>query len=570
MFEPVIYGLRLIWSYMMLVIACKEAERSQTGSNPANNGPQKPPPPQIPVLFPKCVPQSKPDQKLNRASNRRVYDLFASIRKPTDINLEHIQSLNIHVQHDVPFEQLIPFHTTRGGSFLPPASWDDPSVEPKDRTDMPKVMLCTGAEAPGSSLYQQRKEEITGNNEDSFRAVLREQPRQGRPSIRLKHYYKFWQGLQMMAQHWDSPDDERVLEGDTITDTAKTEQKTDGERSYDGRRIGNGKDMPESYRENAVKSFIEPIAWLFGCTFKFVLSFPICTTILIRQSSPSIPPRLSLQTILFPVRLTLSGSRASPDSQKARRGYVQGPIFGVQCRPEIFTPPEDAQTNSEAATIDQLRELGALLLLAQERGREGKAPTKPGEGKWYTTKPRWGGGIGGVIGENGMARGTNSDDVARETPKSDARRIKRSRKGSGVDGYKRLDPGMGMWDPKVEYVALGREKGDDGDDVFLISSLYHHIAILRLHIPNAASYMHFLETGTFLSSPSASSTLSTDPPILHRSRWFDLFDAADRVEAMRGLWGMCAYMMRERSGDEDGKERWMRETPKEGDVVMRH
>jgi hypothetical protein len=35
-----------------------------------------------------------------------------------------------------------------------------------------------------------------------------------------------------------------------------------------------------------------------------------------------------------------------------------------------------------------------------------------------------------------------------------------------------------------------------------------------------------------------------------RSKWFDLFLPAERVEAMKCIWGMMAYMMRK--GDADG------------------
>ena len=59
---------------------------------------------------------------------------------------------------------------------------------------------------------------------------------------------------------------------------------------------------------------------------------------------------------------------------------------------------------SQVEMLDLMREVAAMLLLGQERAREGKSPTIPGQGKWYTTVPRWGGGPGGEIvcgGDNG-------------------------------------------------------------------------------------------------------------------------------------------------------------------------
>jgi type IV secretory pathway VirB10-like protein len=49
------------------------------------------------------------------------------------------------------------------------------------------------------------------------------------------------------------------------------------------------------------------------------------------------------------------------------------------------------------AVLDLAREVGVMLLLAQERAREGKDPARPGEGKWWTVTPRWGGGPGGLM-----------------------------------------------------------------------------------------------------------------------------------------------------------------------------
>lgn len=41
---------------------------------------------------------------------------------------------------------------------------------------------------------------------------------------------------------------------------------------------------------------------------------------------------------------------------------------------------------------------------------------------------------------------------------------------------------------------------------------------------------------------------------IKRSRWFDLFVAEDRIEAMRGVWGIFAYLMRGGGPDDEGKD----------------
>lgn len=54
---------------------------------------------------------------------------------------------------------------------------------------------------------------------------------------------------------------------------------------------------------------------------------------------------------------------------------------------------------------------------------------------------------------------------------------------------------------------------------------------------------------------------------VERSRWFDLFVAEDRIQAMRGVWGVFAYLMRGEDGGKKGgdKEGDKKEVNKEGD-----
>lgn len=66
-------------------------------------------------------------------------------------------------------------------------------------------------------------------------------------------------------------------------------------------------------------------------------------------------------------------------------------------------------------------------------------------------------------------------------------------------------------------------------------------------------YLQYLNAGNAIPSPT-----DTPPATPHsdatsmpwyvlemrRTRWYDLFDADDRVEAMRGIWGVMAWLMR--------------------------
>lgn len=224
--------------------------------------------------------------------------------------------------------------------------------------------------------------------------------------------------------------------------------------SYRGYRIGNGAEMPDQYRIDCVRAFVEPIAWAFGVTL----------------SQHRRPPVLLLQHVRFPVRMSSVAWRGPQDRMKARQGWMEGPVMGIQCRPDVsFGVSDNLQ---KEASLDAVRELGGLLLLAQERVREGRVERLAGEGKWWATKERWGGGPGGEA-ENATASRESNDGET--TPGSHEKTTPRNVDGSKVRRrptpaqiWKVVKPGHPLWDPKVAYEAIGRVPGAEWDDVSYI------------------------------------------------------------------------------------------------------
>jgi hypothetical protein len=221
--------------------------------------------------------------------------------------------------------------------------------------------------------------------------------------------------------------------------------------SYRGYRIGNGAEMPDQYRIDCVRAFLEPIAWAFGVTL----------------SQHRRPPVLKLENVRFPVRMSSVAWRGPQDRTKARQGWMEGPMLGMQCRADVnfgASGPLDAES-----VLDAVRELGGLLLLAQERAREGKTEKRGGEGKWWTTNPRWGGGPGGEVGD---AQGTGDAPVKEAGVAHDEKSIQRNPDGSKsrrrptpAEVWKTLRPGHPSWDPKIVYKAIGKDKSVEWDDV---------------------------------------------------------------------------------------------------------
>jgi hypothetical protein len=80
----------------------------------------------------------------------------------------------------------------------------------------------------------------------------------------------------------------------------------------------------------------------------------------------------------------------------------------------------------------------------------------------------------------------------------------------------------------------------DHKQIFMVSSLNHHISILRLTIHDA--YTDFVMTG----QPPEQIPKEEDwcRPTLRRTQWFDFFDMEQRIEAFRAVWGVMAYLNR--------------------------
>jgi hypothetical protein len=83
--------------------------------------------------------------------------------------------------------------------------------------------------------------------------------------------------------------------------------------------------------------------------------------------------------------------------------------------------------------------------------------------------------------------------------------------------------------------------------IFMVSSLNHHISVLKLRVH--WDYIRYLTEGTLPEQPPSDPNWCS--PTLARTKWFDLFDVEDRTEAMRGIWGVLAYLMRSQKPTDD-------------------
>ena len=473
--------------------------------------------------------------------------IFAKVMKPADISKDHVDALNIELCPPCPLDDLLPLGTD-GISYLPPLT-SQQAITATTYADATKIDPAVSRKRKD---FNDRLAELRVDNDTAYRTLTRTL-KNSTKAPKLAYMRKFWEGLESMSQYWDCSLDEyyeahclavdgeksakrqrldsehdKHSNGVTASErmdadlrefscalgassgnstsassigtngNAGDEAPTDADRKvrsgsatpetrsatpeprsnlrYKGRRTNTGRELPDTFRVNTVRAFIEGTVWPFQCT----ISLP-------RQMSV-----VQFGKLKLPVRQTAAVYRLPEDRSAARQGRLEGPMIAMQVRAEINFADESGQSLEAKSRLDLMRELGGLLQLAQERRREGKKEVKPGEGKWWTTKPRWGGGPGGEMEDEAV----NSDvvQVAEELLNGMKEAKGRLERGGGKIPkrktpallWKELKCGSGFWDPvysllhftqplysmltfaqKTDYAAIGKEQLSQYDEVRL-------------------------------------------------------------------------------------------------------
>lgn len=420
-----------------------------------NERERPPPPPPTPLQFPLSALNQRLDQA--RYTSLEISQLFTTIHK-TGPKIEHLQALSVR-SIEVSLEQLLP------EGYLPDVSWNqDPSTANGStifRAPVhPLPILSNGMTVPGYEAWYKSSKELLYDNEDVFQFLQGRHSSSGRPKLRVAMFRKFWDHLQQMGMYWDTsqeiyediPSDAAapdVMDIDKIyAQTQPTEEANDGEKAnqtYRGSRIGTGRDMPARFREEAVFAFVETVAMAFRC----------------RTERPRMEPKVRLQNILIPLPQVGIVYRCPTDRNQAKRGILEGPLLAIQCTNQtVFRREEEVDGEGQGEVSNLLREVGLMLNLAQKRAREGQEEPEPGDGKWWATKPRWGGGPGGEVQS---IEGKNDDD-----PEGSSKGKKRPKRSNAMENWKNLEPGPSLWDKGVLHLQIGKNRDTIGDDVRLL------------------------------------------------------------------------------------------------------
>ncbi|KAK5653580.1 hypothetical protein OQA88_8842 [Cercophora sp. LCS_1] len=554
--------------------------------------PQAPPkevPPPTPVNFPRCFPQHRTDDLEGDGSGRppkHLASVLQGIIRPTEVTVAHLAALGSYVINDSTITELIP-----DPAYIPDfTAWEALSAdEAHSVNESTRKKINTGALSPGCQAYLERKRELSISNTLAYRAIRRVTPPKGQTQARLGNSFEFFRFLELLSTFWDDSTQDAVPE-ENPQEAKNDKPEGDSEeakpalapREIRFYRTGAGHQMPPDYRQNIVTAFLKLVAYDFGCNASAPRTEPR-----LYVSSPASSPRV--RSSYFSSGCTFI-FRTPTTREAARAGIVEGPLAAISARHTVTFPaprPDSTPAADRDSTLDLARELIAALITAQHRAREGREEKRIGESAWWATKPRWGGGSGGPIGreidnqsgaddavgdkdvpplEEAQSSAPASDAVPPPTSRPSSKNIddlRRSKylslRGSGgekgakrqkksgnlpmYDNYRMVRPPSAAWDKKTKYMAVGRKKGVDYDDVFVVSTLFHHMSVLRVRVPDS-----------LLKALDGEEVEPWGKLEVRRSKWFDFFKAEDRVEAMQLVWSMMNWMMRAEEEDQKADE----------------
>jgi hypothetical protein len=199
------------------------------------------------------------------AGERSFHSYFAKIRRATDVTPQHLDVLNFSVSYDVPVEELV------GGTEWIPRGGD------------------------GDEIWAERERELLIEN-----SVANEVMARLRRDVKLGHMYKFFQAVEMVAPYYGTPeecaayaaeqskkyeDEEQAKKRDAVDqmEIDSPSPNDNGKRPAAEEAAGTAKkdraspesedkpekkeekfSMPERFRDDLVKNFLEPICWGHG------------------------------------------------------------------------------------------------------------------------------------------------------------------------------------------------------------------------------------------------------------------------------------------------------------------
>lgn len=108
--------------------------------------------------------------------------------------------------------------------------------------------------------------------------------------------------------------------------------------------------------------------------------------------------------------------------------------------------------------------------------------------------------------------------------------------------WQKLRPNTPMWDDKVMYKHIGRAEDAGFDDIYMLTCVNHHIALVRMRVH--PEYLDWIENGHDVTSDKVEG-LRKDVLHVQRSTWYNMFRVEERSELLVTVWRLMCYLSRD-------------------------
>lgn len=413
---------------------------------------------------------------------------FVQSRKVSDITAKFYTDLNVRFATPCPVDQLVPCDN-EGHPYMPT----------KDEVLNPALATSTQSH---QGNFLTRLVELQTDNDTAYRTVTRTNLPKGLNKIRLSDFRAFFTALHSMSEHWETDlDDYFFLDDDgksvreedhpefadpdmmidvrnleepvalppsaplTYSELLARDQESpplhkvisNGSDAssddflrelYRGRRTSTGSKMPWVYRMDVIKGFMEAAAFPFRC----------------KIAPPRVHPTLLLSGVRLPVNYQSFLVHRVP-KEKERKHILEGPLMAAYVRKEHedFDHGTDNEKRDKMR-LDQLKEIGSLLHLAQERRRQGRV-----EQVWTKPTPKSGKYWFSEMASDAMEPETpdmdDANDLIAAALGKDAVPAGKKKKRTQYETWKAMEPQRSYWDPNSDYQAIGKDEDSDWDTV---------------------------------------------------------------------------------------------------------
>lgn len=539
-----------------------------------------------PLIFPTySLSRATSDPKFTPpADERSFYSFFAKLRRITDVSSKHLEVLNLRVEYNFPVAEMLA-HVPKDGGWFPDAAtnpvWAERARELSiDNLTATNVLLRVRRDLklghmykffqsvemmrvyyklskPGREVDQgteikneknsETETETETEGEEDAEGTKESMISQPHPlqvtTLPVINRKRAASEEALGAEKKGRPSPPVVSVGGAATTSATDPDLAAGveEPVDDGSTVSKHFAMPESFREDIVRNFVEALCYGYGVKILSVVP----------------PYQAEVQQSRFPVAISHAAYQMVTSIAGGRRCVLEGPLLGLHVRNEHTFR---SLANPVEANRKRQQRLMAFLAITAK-------PVSDGLKKWDKEKSdaerakrqQLARSICGKT-KHSPTGGPPPEEIELDLDLGNEGLLYQSEDGVPQDviGIAREVAAMiamaqkriveKLDDPLIKCrilnKAIGKEPDSYWDDIFLVTTIHHHVSISHLRV--STPYLRFLATGKLprADHPFIIANPDWDRLVLQKSEYRSLLIPEERIQIANELCGVLQWITR--------------------------